>query len=376
MEWDYRKKGAAQFSGILLTELDPVTLAPIKAPVKIFLGTDRGLVEAPHLYKHGGYYYLITAEGGTSYNHAVTVARSKCITGPYELHPDKHLLDTRDAPKSPLQRVGHGSICQDSDRRWWIAFLLGRPLDDVRACPMGRETGIAELVWRDGWPYLKNGTSVPDEFFEGYGALDAGTDTAVDYEFSSSRFDLDFMSLRTSARYELIGDALRLYGGDSLLSRFGQNMLVRRQQDFSFEFETAFTLPFDHFGRMAGLIYRYNEENQYYLRVAFDERRGCKTLGILCFDKYGFTMPLGEDEIIVSDTVHLCVRMDGRYGFFAYSDDGTAYKEIPYRLDAARLSDEYATPSGFTGASIGMCCIDFVDKQSYADFLCARYRTI
>ena len=41
------------------------------------------------------------------------------------------------------------------------------------------------------------------------------------------------------------------------------------------------------------------------MRVAFDERRGCKTLGILCFDKYNFAMPLGKDEMSVGDTVHL-----------------------------------------------------------------------
>ena len=99
-------------------------------------------------------------------------------------------------------------------------------------------------------------------------------------------------------------------------------------------------------------------------------------MGILCFDKYGFSMPLGRDEIPVGDTVHLRVRMNGRYGFFAYSTDGVAYNDIPYRLDAAKLSDEYTTPLGFTGAFAGMSCIDLVDKKGYADFLYARYRPL
>ena len=58
------------------------------APVKnIFAGSPMGLVEGPHLFKRDGWYYLTTAEGGTGYDHAVTMARSRSIDGPYELHP-------------------------------------------------------------------------------------------------------------------------------------------------------------------------------------------------------------------------------------------------------------------------------------------------
>ena len=381
MEWDYRLTGNAQFGGILLTELDPETLAPVSEPVNIFRGTERGLVEAPHLYKIGDYYYLLTAEGGTTYNHAETVARSKNIEGPYELHPNRFLVDAVLADANhPLQKSGHGDLCKGPDGRWWFSFLMGRPLPDTKYCPLGRETGINEIVWKDGWPYLKNGTGVPDEFFEGYGEPGGGktesASRAVDYDFSGKRFALDFMCPRKAARYDIAGGALRLYGGDSPISRFDQNMLVRRQCDFSFEFDTAVRLPEGPFGRMAGLIYRYSEENQYFLRVAYDERKGGQTLGILCFDKNDFSMPLGEEEIAVTGTVHLRLRMDGRYGYFSYSMDGEAYNEIPYRLDSAKLSDEYATPLGFTGAFVGMGAVDLVDKSGYADFLYASYRPL
>ena len=59
----------------------------------IFKGTSIGFTEAPHLYKRNGYYYLITAEGGTGWGHAVTMARSRSLLGPVRtasrhLHPD------------------------------------------------------------------------------------------------------------------------------------------------------------------------------------------------------------------------------------------------------------------------------------------------
>ena len=49
--------------------------------VNIFKGTPLGLTEAPHLYKRDGWYYLLTAEGGTGWGHAVTMARSRESAG-------------------------------------------------------------------------------------------------------------------------------------------------------------------------------------------------------------------------------------------------------------------------------------------------------
>ena len=48
--------------------------------------------------------HLLTAEGGTNWNHAVAMARSRRLTGPYELHPDTHLMSARHRPDAPLQR--------------------------------------------------------------------------------------------------------------------------------------------------------------------------------------------------------------------------------------------------------------------------------
>jgi xylan 1,4-beta-xylosidase len=376
MEWDYRKKGNEQFSGILLTEIDPETLKPISEPRKIFNGSERGLVEGPHLYKINGYYYLITAEGGTSYDHAMTVARSRNIEGPYELHPNTHLVSSKGAPGAYIKKAGHGSLCQSPDGRWWTAFLCGRPLDDIMRCPLGRETAISEVVWKDNWPYLKNGSIVPPEAFEGYG--EKREQKLWSYNFSETDFTRDFMSLRVPARYELLQDGrLRLYGGDSLQSLHDQNMLVRRQTDFRFEAETCLTLPFNHFQRMAGLLYRYDEENQYYLRLAYNEEKGEQCLGLLCFDNNKFTMPLGENEIPVGEgKVYLRLTVENRYGVFSYAKEDMNWHTIPYRIDVSTLSDEYAKPMGFTGAFVGMSCQDMADGSGYADFEYFTYKVL
>ena len=50
------------------------------------------MVEGPHLYKRNGWYYILAAEGGTTWEHAATVARSRAIEGPYEPHPFNPLI--------------------------------------------------------------------------------------------------------------------------------------------------------------------------------------------------------------------------------------------------------------------------------------------
>lgn len=376
MEWDYRKEGSAQFSGILLTEIDPVTLKPISEPVKIFKGSDRGFVEGPHLYKINGYYYLITAEGGTEYNHAMTVARSKNIKGPYELHPNTHLVSSKGALNAYLKKAGHGSICKAPDGRWWTAFLCGRPIDESMRCPLGRETAIAEVIWENDWPYLKEGGIVPPTEFEGYGEKDERK--VYEYNFKNDKFKLDFMSLRVPAKYDILEDGtLRLYGKEALTSIHNQNMLVRRQTDFSFEAETCVELPFNHFQQMAGLIYRYDEESQYYLRIAYNEEKGEKCLGILSFDKGNFSMPLGDEEIPIGEgKVYLKLTVNNRYGEFSYAKEDLVWKPIPFTIDTSILSDEYATPLGFTGAFVGMCCQDLRFSSAYADFDYFKYRIL
>jgi xylan 1,4-beta-xylosidase len=377
MEWDYRKKTEAEkFTGILLTEIDPVSLKPISKAVKIFKGSERGLVEGPHLYKLNGYYYLITAEGGTEFNHAVTVARSKKIDGPYELHPNTHLVSSKDDSNAYLKKAGHGSLCMSPDGRWWTAFLCGRPLDESMRCPLGRETAIAEVIWKNDWPYLKEGGIVPTAQFEGYG--EKSIKKVYDYNFKDDDFKLDLMSLRVPAKYDVLEDGiLRLYGKESLMSVHNQNMLLKRQTDFCFEAETCIDFSFNHFQKMAGLIYRYDEENQYYLRIAYNEEKGEKCLGILCFDKGNFSMPLNENEIPVGEgKIYLKLTVRNRYGEFFYAKEDLVWQPIPYRIDVSTLSDEYATPLGFTGAFIGMSCQDMNDSSAYADFHYFKYTVL
>lgn len=373
MEWDYRKPGKKTFSGILVTEVDPITFKFIGETKKIFAGTDRGLVEGPHIYKKDGWYYLLTAEGGTFYEHAATVARSRNIYGSYEVHPNKHLCCAAGHPEQPLQKTGHASWCQGPDGRWFVSFLCARPVDGVN-CILGRETGINEMVWENGWPYLKNKSLLADEYFEGYGEKQERK--YYEYNFGDPEFNLNFNALRAPAKYELgPNNTLRLYGAETPYSNQRQAMLVRRQTDFCFEATTCVTLPFHRFQQFAGLIYRYDEEHQYLLNMSFDEASGKQALSIMAIKDGQYSAPLGGNEIhIDGDTVWLRVTAKGTKAVFSYSQDGNVFTDIDYGIDASILSDDHCY--GFTGAFVGMAAYDLYDHTSYADFTFFSYRAL
>jgi hypothetical protein len=105
------RKDKHPFGGILLQELS-IKEKKLVGPVRnIFKGTDIKLVEGPHIYKHNGYYYLLTAEGGTVLRHSVTMARSKNLEGPYEVDPQIPYLLPISIPNC---------ICNEPDMPRWL----------------------------------------------------------------------------------------------------------------------------------------------------------------------------------------------------------------------------------------------------------------
>ncbi len=151
MLWDHRP-GHNRFAGIVLQEYSAADRKLVGRPHLIFKGTPLGFTEGPHLYKRNGYYYLLTAEGGTGWGHAVTLARSRELAGPYELHPDKYVLTSRHRPDIELQRAGHADLVETQTGETYLVHLCGRPLRNRGRCTLGRETAIQKMKWSpDDW---------------------------------------------------------------------------------------------------------------------------------------------------------------------------------------------------------------------------------
>ena len=144
---------------IRMFELDPANLKTVgEEKLLINGGTDMARkpvwIEAPHIIKKDGRYYLICAEGGTGYNHSEVVFRSKSPEGPFVSYEKNPILTQRQLDpnrKNPVTTAGHADFVEGKDGKWWAVFLACRPYDGDYY-NAGRETFMAPVVWKDGWP--------------------------------------------------------------------------------------------------------------------------------------------------------------------------------------------------------------------------------
>jgi len=400
MLWDHRP-GHNRFAGIVLQEYSVKERALIGKRVNIFQGTPLGFTEAPHLYKRHGWYYLLTAEGGTGWGHAVTMARSRNLTGPYELHPDTHILTARHRPDLALQRAGHADLVETPHGETYLVYLCGRPLPNRGRCTLGRETAIQKMVWgEDGWLRTLDGQGIPTvetpapalpltpaphaEEHQDQGAPGSPSTAPGRHDFDSPQLPLDFQWLRTPWPEEIFSltarpGYLRLFGRESIGSLFRQSLVARRQQSHCFSASTVVEFEPDHFQQMAGLVCYYNSAKFHYLYLSHDETLG-KHLRVMSSlpdstQADAFTPPI---PIPAGTPVHLRVEVDFERLHFAYRVEGAHphWHWLPQLFDASILSDE-ATPPGlssFTGAFVGMACQDMAGTLKPADFDFFEYR--
>jgi len=187
---------------VWLQELDPETLQTKGEEYVLWNGAVRGAVwtEGPHIYKVGDWYYLLTAEGGTEFHHAISIARSRDVTGPYEGNKCNPIFTHRNLGRSyPIMGVGHADLfpfgsasfenplgiapggsasaadglaqndavegddpyanpistyqeTQADAAGGWYAVMLGMRLYGGYHYNLGRETFLVPVTWEDDWP--------------------------------------------------------------------------------------------------------------------------------------------------------------------------------------------------------------------------------
>jgi xylan 1,4-beta-xylosidase len=383
MLWDHRP-GANRFGGIVLQEYSPSARALVGGRTVIFSGTPIGFTEAPHLYKRDGYYYLIVAEGGTGWGHAVTMARSRSIEGPYELHPDVYILSARHRPDVRLQRAGHADLVETGDGETYMVYLCGRPLRNRGRCPLGRETALQKMRWdADGWLRTSDGTGVPIEEVEAPKVVPHPFAHApVRQDFDAPELPLDFQWLRSPWPEELFSltarpGFLRLFGRESIGSLFRQALVARRQQAHCYTATTRMDARPRHFQQMAGLVCYYNSVKLHYLHVTANETIGRYLRVLSCLPDTvapdQFTPPIA---IPGDGPIELRVDVDEERLRFAYRLDAGPWQWLPQVFDASALSDEATSPGApnFTGAFVGMACQDLAGTAMPADFEYFEYR--
>ena len=154
------------FQPIKVQELAPdlMTFAPGTVPIDLVPAVKsddpaeyQKLVEGAWVVRRNGYYYLFFSGDnccGPRAHYAVLVARSKSATGPFELAPDKVMLELGGNWLGP----GHNSLVSDDSGRDWLVYHAvdvrrprAKPTDDINT---RRIMLIDPIEWVDGWPRI------------------------------------------------------------------------------------------------------------------------------------------------------------------------------------------------------------------------------
>lgn len=385
MIWDHRARPNI-FAGITIQEFDAETRSLIGKPEIIFEGTELALTEGPHIYQRNGWYYLLTAEGGTGYDHACTLARSRNLKGPYELHPDEHILTAKDNPEHPIQRAGHGDLVETPDGETYLVHLMGRPTTEKRRCVLGRETSIQKAEWRsDDWLYLVDGP-LPALEVDVPGTRDDDALWAKQhYDFQGDTLPMDFQWLRTPDKdriFTLNTDGLRLFGRESIGSWNEQSLIARRQSHFNYRAETEVEFSPTDEREMAGLTAYYGRHALYYLAITAhsDGQRELLIMAAATDNPTGrLSYPVPPRQIPNAGKIRLALEIKDSRLQFSYALEGENLQTIGDTFDASILSDEASVASSggcFTGAFVGLCAQDINGYGKPADFSYFTYEPI
>lgn len=385
--------GGSLFSGIVLQEYAKHEGRLIGSSRKIWEGTSLRITEGPHIYRKDGYYYLICAEGGTHFGHAVSVARSRDVWGPYEVHPGNPICTSRDKPHLALQKAGHGSLVQTPEGEWYMAHLCARPVENPqygdglemhkqRMCILGRETAIQKLVWEEGeWPVMAHGSpdplvEVPAPDVETCEFSRPGQRIAF---FPDTDLDIRLQSLREPveeswcSRMENPG-ILRLKGRNFFHSTYDQSLLGCRVESLRTEVTTAVRFSPRSIKQWAGLAAFYDEDSYYYCCITCNDDLQ-PVLTLLTSDRG--TRAADKAQIPVDSSVqwHLRFALDRQWIQFFYRIEESPWEKIGPALNATYLSDD-AGYNRFTGLFAALCCQDCENRTAFADFAFLEVKTL
>ena len=382
MLWDHRP-AKPRFAGIVVQELDRNTRALVGERHLIFEGTERGFTEGAHLYKHDGWYHLLVAEGGTGWHHAVVMARSRNLFGPYEVHPDGAVLTAAGSRSGALTRAGHADLVELADGSPWMVYLCGRPLPGRERCVLGRETALQPMRWDEqGWLRSLTENAAPDPQPPLPALPSSPCDEAAwDGEFRQGPLPSDLQWLRTPYPDELFSLSarpgfLRLYGRETVGSQFRQALVARRQQHFCYTATTQLEFEPADFQQAAGLICYYNSTKFHYLLVTRDG--AARQLQLMTASPDEARLEMRTIVPMLPDgAIELRAEADFDELRFAWrGEGGGAWQCLPDILDLSILSDEASLPGlpNFTGTFVGMACQDMAGTATPADFAFFRYQ--
>ncbi len=354
---------------VWLWEVDLATNKPIGEGRIIInggvdLATQPVWIEAPHILKKDGWYYLTCAEGGTSENHSQVVFRTQSLDNGWTPYPGNPILTQRDLPAdraNPITSAGHADFVELPNGEWWSVFLAVRPYENG-FFNTGRETYLLPRRWADGWPaILESGAEIPwqpaaPDLPKWEATPPPMTGNFVwrdDFQAPTLRLEWNFLrtprggwlSLDSKAGQLLVQPQTADLGG-----RGNPAWIGRRLQHARYDASAELRAP--EGGVSAGLAALIREDHHYFLGVR------AKASGYEVFLEKAENGPPEEvakadfpGEVKLGDAISLYVVADkAEMSFFAQGPDGRRFP-VAEKEDATVLTTAKAW--GFVGAYLG-----------------------
>jgi alpha-N-arabinofuranosidase len=251
---------------------DPKAKQFIKPLQLVASGLGGSSPEAPHMYKINDYYYLISAEGGTGYEHRSVIQRSKSPYGPFEASPYNPVISNMNNPESPFQAIGHSDLVQLQDGSWWLVCLGIRP-QGGKFQHLGRETFLAPVSWTDdGWPIAGDKGVMLEEYPTPNLPEHVWEKETVRDDFNTETLSLFWTFLRNphEADWSLTERPgyLRLKGSKiSFKEKDSPAFVARRQTAFNMVASTKISFVPKTPNEEAGLVIRGNDSHHFDLVI-------------------------------------------------------------------------------------------------------------
>lgn len=334
--------------------------------------------EGPHIYRINGWYYLLTAEGGTEINHSVTIFRSRQLFGPYESNPRNPILTHRHLQKNhPIGCTGHADLFQTQTGEWWAVLLGTRPMGEIVRGTMGRETFLVPVNWEDEWPVFCpdagrveltcSAPNLPEHHFAETPACD---------QFESRQLSLCWAMPRTpEGRVYSLDERpgwLRLFlKPDALRDAANPAFIGRRQQHMHFAARSKMCFQPENESECAGMALLMS--SNFYLSMEYAVADGQKVVRLV-------RRCAGKEEVLASVPCHaetlwlkICVHELCCSFYFAQTPE--EWQTLTENVDGSLLSPDRA--GGFTGTFIGMyASANGTASNAHADFDWFEYQPL
>lgn len=322
-------------------------------------------IEAPHIYKINGQYYLMCAEGGTGFNHSEVIFRSKNVDGPYESYKGNPILTQRHLDpnrKFPITTTGHADLVTTPDGKWYAIFLGCRPYEGD-FYNIGRETFLTPVRWKDGWPIITEGNEevkyfypLPQPNINKKPVNPFSGNFTYRNDFNNNSLDYHFIYLRTvTEKWYNTSDKKGFLSlqvrPETVGGRANPSFVGFRQSHIKCTATVALSFNPAAENEKAGLTIFQSERNYYYLCRSME---GNKPVIQLYKSKPREEMDLLKSSTLPSNNQNIYLRIvsEGATYSFYWSADNKKWNLLLNNVDGKFLSTSVA--GGFVGSVFGM----------------------